>query len=181
MICAQIQIFFCYYNFVYIVHTLLYFFVCLNTTKQDYQRVVKTFKDLIKIVLKVRVPGIIMNVKLWYAYTHSLTSSSSENLHELLSSVIILVPLAESASMSCGVSAAWNIGTLSSAVDSKMQRSCQGFIEPLKWVIFTDFRMECTSTHSEAQSAITNDSIKLYALFPLWSDVSWSCAKSQSM
>ena len=41
-------------------------------------------------------------------YTHSLTSSSSENLHELLSSVIILVhvPIAESASMSGTVSAA---------------------------------------------------------------------------
>ena len=41
-------------------------------------------------------------------YTHLLTSSSSENLHELLSSVIILehIHIAESASMSCGVSAA---------------------------------------------------------------------------
>ena len=70
-----------------------------------------------------------MNVKIMITYTHSLTSSS-ENQHELLSSVIILVPLAESASMSCVVSAAtW---TLSSATDSKMKRSCQGLIEPLK-------------------------------------------------
>ena len=40
--------------------------------------------------------------------THSLTSSSSENLHELLPPVIILVhvPIAESASMSGTVSAA---------------------------------------------------------------------------
>ena len=63
-------------------------------------------------------------VTIWYRYTHSLTSSSSENLHELLSPVIILerVQIAESASMSCTVSAAWNTGTLSSATGSKMER-----------------------------------------------------------
>ena len=40
-------------------------------------------------------------------YIHSLTSSLSENLDELLSSVIILehVPIAESVSMSCVVGA----------------------------------------------------------------------------
>ena len=41
-----------------------------------------------------------------HTHTHSLTSSSSENQHELLSSVIIVVPGTESASMSCTVSAA---------------------------------------------------------------------------
>ena len=53
-------------------------------------------------------------------YIYSLTSSSSENLHELLSSVIILecVQTAESASMSCVVSAARKTWTISSATGS---------------------------------------------------------------
>ena len=67
-------------------------------------------------------------VALWYTYIHLLTSSSSENLHELLSSVIILerVQIAESASMSCTVSCAtWNTGTLSSGTGSEIERLCQ--------------------------------------------------------
>ena len=81
---------------------------------------------------------------------YSLTSSSSENLHELLSSVIILehVQIAESASMSCVVSAAWN--TLSSATGSEMERLCQRLFSG--WWIFT---MKCTSTCHEGQSGIT--------------------------
>ena len=57
--------------------------------------------------------------------THTLTSSSSEKLHELLSSATTLehVQIAESASMSCVVSAAWNTWTLSFATGSKMERS----------------------------------------------------------
>ena len=64
-------------------------------------------------------------------YIHTLMSltSSSENLHKLLSSVILLVhvPIPESASMSCTVScAARNTGTLSSATGSEMEVNVKG-------------------------------------------------------
>ena len=84
---------------------------------------------------------------------YSLTSSSSENLHELLSSVIILehVQIAESASMSCVVSAAWN--TLSSATGSEWRGYVKGYLAADEWnKIFT---MKCTSTCHEGQSGIT--------------------------
>ena len=86
----------------------------------------------------------ILIVALKYTCTHSLTSSSSESLHELLSSVIILTPMAESTSMSCGVSDAWNTGAFSSATDSRIERSWQ--IQLLKWN-----EMLCTSTHHKVQ------------------------------
>ena len=92
------------------------FLMCLNTTEE----VVETLGNVIKINLKVRVHGLII------ALRYTLTSSSSENMHELLSSVIILVPLAESASMSCTVrTPTW---TLSSVRDSKTERLCQTLI-----------------------------------------------------
>lgn len=63
-------------------------------------------------------------------YTHSLTSSLSD---ELLSSVIILTPTAESESMLCVVSTVGNTWTFSSATDSKMERSYQRHIESLMY------------------------------------------------
>ena len=78
-------------------------------------------------------------------YIHSLTSSTED-----LSSVIILVPRAESGSMSHFV--AWNTGGLSSAADSKMEVICQGLIELTRDI--HQFTMKCTSMHCETQSGV---------------------------
>lgn len=108
------------------------------------------------------VQGLVINVVV--VYTHSLTSSSSENTHELLSYVIILTPMAESASMLCVISAGWNTGTHSSARDSKMKRFCQRFMREIH-----RFTRKCTSAYFTVY--------RFTCPLPLWSMCLWLCVK----
>ena len=148
------------------------FFVCLNTTIEDYWRVVKTCENSIKIVLKVTVQGLIMNVKkIMLTYTCLLTTKSGSGLGMKLLTDLFIIRKLVWTSVICdntGPPGRVCINVMYGQCCLKhldpqfwnkfwMQRSCQMLIEPLIWEIFTDLEWSTKAANMKWYLPVYNE------------------------